>query len=113
MVEKNVGPQKSKEAAASVQAPAPKKIMTEPLPKILDEIDDSIKQAYAAAEDAHAAAEEARRAGEKAASEAARVAAEAISRVEELAKEAMALAELINMTSLETAAVIEKRLSKR
>ncbi len=59
-----------------------KKIMTQPLPQILDEIEDSIRFANEAARDARKAAEEARQAGEKAANEAARVAAEAISKAE-------------------------------
>jgi hypothetical protein len=41
------------------------KIMTEPLPQILDEIEDSINSANAAARDARQAAEEARKAGER------------------------------------------------
>ena len=119
MVEKNVGSQKPKENPESrkgvekMAEEKPKRIMVEPLPKILDEIEDSIRQAYAAAEDARAAAEEARRAGEKAASEAARVAAQAIAKVEQLAQSALQLAELINATALEAAGVIEKRLPKK
>jgi len=91
----------------------PKKIMTQPLPQILDEIDDSIKLANEAAKDARKAAEEARRAGEKAANEAARVAAEAIARVEKMAGQALELAMLLNATILEANAVVEKKLSKK
>lgn len=91
----------------------PKKIMTQPLPQILDEIEASIGAADEAAKDARRAAEEARRAGEKAASEAARVAAEAIGKVEQLAKAAMQLAELINSTLLESSAVVQKRLTTK
>ena len=91
----------------------PKKIMTQPLPQILDEIDDSINAANEAARDARKAAEEARRAGEKAAGEAARVAAEAIARVEKTAREALALAKLLNATTLEVAAGLEKKLTEK
>jgi hypothetical protein len=87
------------------------KIMTEPLPRILDEIEDSIRAANEAAKDARQAAEEARRAGEKAASEAARVAAEAISRVEQIAKNALQLAELLNLAVMEAATAAQKRLT--
>jgi Cdc6-like AAA superfamily ATPase len=91
----------------------PKKIMVQPLPMILDEIDDSINAANAAAKDARKAAEEARRAGEIAASEAARVAAESISRVEEVARKALALAELLNSSILETTSSLEKKLKTK
>ena len=87
------------------------KIMIKPLPQILDEIEDSIKLADEAAKNAREAAEEARKAGEKAASEAARVAAEAISRVEQIAKNALQLAELVNLAVMEAAGAAEKRLS--
>jgi hypothetical protein len=89
----------------------PKKIMTEPLPQILDEIEDSIRLANEAARDARKAAEEARRAGEKAATEAARVAAETIFRVEKIAKEAMELARLLNSAIIEAAASVERKLT--
>jgi hypothetical protein len=91
----------------------PKKIMTVPLPKILDEIDDSIRLANEAARDARKAAEEARQAGEKAANEAARVAAEAIGRVENVAKEALELAKLLNSAVVEAAVGLEKKLTKK
>jgi hypothetical protein len=91
----------------------PKKIMTQPLPQILDEIEDSIRLADEAAADARKAAEQARRAGEKAASEAARVAAEAISKVQKTAEEALALARLLNSTLIEMAAGVEKKLSTK
>lgn len=90
---------------------SPKKIMVQPLPQILDEIDDSIRLANGAAKDAREAAEEARKAGEKAANEAARVAAEAIFRVEKTAKEALELARLLNSTLIEAAASVEKKLT--
>ena len=89
----------------------PKKIMVLPLPQILDEIDASITLANEAAKDARQAAEEARRAGEKAAGEAARVAAEAIARVEQVAKDALQLAQLLKSALMETATSLEKRLS--
>jgi methyl-accepting chemotaxis protein len=89
------------------------RIMVKPLPEILDELDGSISLASEAAKDAREAAEEARRAGEKAASEAARVAAEAIARVEEMAKNAMQLAELLNSAVKDALVAIEKRLSEK
>ena len=89
----------------------PKRIMTQPLPQILDEIEDSIGLADEAAKDARKAAEEARQAGEKAANEAARVASEAISRVEKIAKEALELAKLLNSTIIEAATNVEKKLT--
>jgi hypothetical protein len=85
--------------------------MVMPLPQILDEIENSIGLADEAAKDARAAAEEARKAGEKAAREAGRVAAEAISRVEQTAQNALALAELISATLKEAAVGIEKKLA--
>ncbi len=88
-----------------------RKIMTKPLPQILDEIEDSIKLANEAAKNARQAAEEARKAGEKAASEAARVAAEKIARVEQKADKAMQLAELLKLAIMESVNSIEKRLS--
>ncbi len=97
----------------SVGEVKPKKIMTEPLPQILDEIEDSIISANEAAKDARKAAEEARQAGEKAANEAARVAAEAISRVEKTAKDALELARLLNSAIVEAATGLEKKLSRR
>ncbi len=90
-----------------------KKIMTQPLPQILDEIEDSIRLADEAAKNAREAAEEARKAGEKAANEAARVAAAAISRVEQIAKNALQLAELLNSAVTEAAVAIEKKLAGR
>ena len=66
----------------TVKTEKPRKIMTEPLPQILDEIEDSIRLANEAARNAREAAEEARKAGERAANEAARDAAEGIGKVE-------------------------------
>ena len=91
----------------------PKKIMVQPLPQILDEIEESLISAKAAALDARNAAEEARRAGEKAANEAARVAAEMIARVEKVAKEGLELAKLLNATITEAATTVEKKLTKK
>ena len=88
-----------------------KKIMTKPLPQILDEIEDSIKTADLAAKEARQAAEEARKAGEKAANEAARVAAQAITKVEQVAKDALELAELLNLAITDGVSAIQKRLS--
>ena len=90
-----------------------RKIMTKPLPQILDEIEDSIGLADEAAKSARLAAEEARKAGEKAASEAVRVAGEAIARVEEVARNAMQLAELLNLAVRDAVTAIEKRLSEK
>ena len=89
----------------------PKKIMTQPLPQILDEIENSIQSADEAAKNAREAAEEARKAGEKAANEASRVAAEAIAKVEETAKKAMQLAELLNLAIMDGVTAVDKRLS--
>ena len=57
-------------------------------------------------------AEEARQAGEKAANEAARVAAQAIVRVEETAKRALRMAELVSLAVTDAAASAQKRLSE-
>ena len=88
------------------------KIMTKPLPEILDEIDASIRFANDAALDARKAAEEARAAGEKAANEAARVAAEAISKVEKVAAEALELSRLLKATILEANSLVNGKLNK-
>lgn len=87
------------------------KIMTRPLPQILEEIAESIVAADAAALNAREAADEARKAGEKAASEAKEVAAREIARVEQVANEALQLARLIRDSLKEMASGIEKRLS--
>lgn len=99
------------EPGAKVTREERPKIMTQPLPQILDEIEASIQAADSAAKDARAAAEEARRAGEKAAGEAGRVAAEAISRVEQLTRDTKQLAELLRAALLEASAGIEKKLT--
>ena len=90
-----------------------KKIMTKPLPQILDEIEDSIGKAERAAKEARKAAEEARNAGEKAASEAARVASEAIAEVKRVSDEALKLAKLLDSTMREASAMINERLSAK
>jgi len=101
--------------AASSEVRVPKeasKIMTQPLPLILDEIEESIKAANLAAKNARDAADEARKAGEKAANEAARVAAEAIGKVEQTAKNALRLAELLNSAIIEASQGLERKLTK-
>ena len=105
MVNENVGPA---EARKPEEAP---KILTKPLPQILDEIEESIKLADEAVKNARGAAEEARKAGEKAATEAARAAADAIIKVEQTSENAMKLAELVKSAVMEAASVLEKRLS--
>jgi hypothetical protein len=89
----------------------PKKIMTQPLPQILDEIEDSIRLANEAAKNARDAANEARKAGEKAANEAARVAGEKIAKVEQAAKNALQQIELLKSALLDATAAIDKKLS--
>ena len=89
------------------------KIMTKPLPQILDELEDSIRLADEAAKNAREAAEEARKAGEKAASEAARVAAEAIGRVERVANKALQLANLLKLALTDAVRAVDKRLSEK
>lgn len=90
----------------------PKKIMTQPLPQILDDIENSIRLADEAADNARKAAEEARRAGEKAAKEAERVAADAIARVEKIARDAMQLAELLKSAIKDATAALDDKLTK-
>jgi len=87
------------------------RIQTVPLTQILDEIENSINLANEAAKDARKAAEEARQAGEKAANEAARVASEAIARVDDVARKALELAEILKTAGMDTAAYYEKKLS--
>lgn len=89
------------------------KIQTVPLTEILDEIENSIRLADEAARDARKAAEEARMAGEKAANEAARVAAQTIVTVEELAKKALALAELVKLAGMDASISYQKRFSEK
>jgi len=89
------------------------KIQTVPLTEILDEIENSIRMANEAARDARKAAEEARMAGEKAANEAARVASQTIAKVEELAKKALALAELVKLAGMDASTSYQKRISEK
>ena len=89
------------------------KIQTMPLTDIIDEIEISIRRANEAASDARRAAEEARMAGEKAANEAARVAAQTTAKVEELAKRALALAELVKLAGMDASMSYQKRFSEK
>ncbi len=90
-----------------------KKIMTKPLPQILDEIEDSIRLADEAAKNARDAAVEARKAGDKAFSEATKVANERIDKVEQIAKNALQLAELLKLAVMDGVATVDKRLSEK
>ena len=90
----------------------PRKIMTKPLPQILDEIEDSIRLADEAAKNAREAAVEAREAGVKAADEATRIANERINSIEQIARNALALAESLKLIVLDGAASVNKRLSE-
>lgn len=89
-----------------------KKIMTKPLPQILDEIEDSISLADEAAKNAREAAVEARKAGEKAAHDATRIASERIDNVEQIAKNAMQLAELLKSAIMGGVTAVDKKLSE-
>ncbi|MGI2335060.1 MAG: hypothetical protein ACRKGH_00190 [Dehalogenimonas sp.] len=91
--------------------PITSRIMSKPLPQILDEIDDSIRLADAAAKTAREAALAAQQAGEKAAGEAARVAAEHISKVSAVADEALALAKQIRAALIDSSGVLQDRLA--
>ena len=90
----------------------PRKIMTKPLPQILDEIEDSIRLADEAAKNAREAAVEARESGVKAADEATRIANERLNSIEQIAKNALALAEAMKLIILDGAASVNKRLSE-
>jgi hypothetical protein len=90
-----------------------RKIMTKPLPQILDEIEDSIRLADEAAKNARDAAVEARKAGDKAFNEATKVANERIDQVEQIAKNALKLAELLKLAVMDGVATIDKRLSEK
>ena len=89
------------------------KIQTVPLTEILDEIENSIRLADEAARDARKAAEEARMAGEKAANEAKKVAAQTITQVEELAKKALTLAELVKSAGMDASISYQKKFSDK
>ena len=88
-----------------------RKIMTKPLPQILDEIEDSIRKADEAAKTARDAALEARQAGERAFSEATKVANEHITEVEQIAKNALELAESLKEAMIDGITAINRRLT--
>jgi len=90
-----------------------RKIMTKPLPQILDEIENSIRLANEAAKNARDAAVEVRKASEKAVNEATRVANERIAKVEQIAKNAMQLAELLELAVMDGVTAVDKRLSEK
>jgi len=90
-----------------------RKIMTKPLPQILEEIEDSIRLADEAAKTARDAAVEARQAGEKAFNEATRISNERIAKVEQIARNAMQLAEILKLAVMDGVAVVDKRLSEK
>ena len=90
-----------------------RKIMTKPLPQILDEIEGSIRLADEAAKNAREAAVEAQKAGEKAVSEATRITSERITQVEQIAKNAMQLAELLKLAVMDGVTAVDKRLSRQ
>ena len=95
-----------------VKSSEDRKIMTKPLPQILEEIEESIGLADEAAKSARDAAEEARRAGEKAFSDATRVANERIDKVEQIARNAMQLAESLKLALMDGVAAVGKGLSE-
>jgi hypothetical protein len=110
-----------------------RKIMTKPLPEILDEIEDSIRLADEAAKDAREAAVEARKAGEKAAGEARKAGEQAamearksgevaieqvtlainqrIDKVEQVANNALHLAELLKSALTEAVLAADRTIS--
>jgi hypothetical protein len=90
-----------------------RKIMTKPLPQILDEIEDSIRLADEAAKNAREAALEARQAGEKAFDKATKIANERIAGVEQIAKDAKQLAELLKLALMDGVKAMDKRLSEK
>lgn len=89
-----------------------RKIMTKPLPQILDEIEESIKLANDAAKNAREAALEANKAGERAFNEATRVANERIDRVEQIAGSALQLAELLKLALVNGITAVDKKLNQ-
>jgi hypothetical protein len=90
-----------------------RKIMTKPLPQILDEIEDSIRLADEAAKNARDAALEARQAGEKAFNEATKIADKRIAEVERIARDARQLSELVRLALVDGLKAIDKRLSQK
>jgi len=89
-----------------------KNIMTKPLPQILAEIEDSIGLADEAARNAREAALEAKKAGEKAVSDATKFANERIDIVEQIAKNALQLAEQLKLAIMDGVAAVNKELSE-
>ena len=89
-----------------------RKIMTKPLPQILDEIEESIKLANDAAKNAREAALEANKAGERAFNEATRVANERIDGVEQIARSALQLAELLKLALVNGITAVDKKLTE-
>ena len=90
-----------------------RKIMTKPLPQILDEIEDSIRLADEAAKNARDAALEARQAGERAFNEATKIANERIAEVDQIARDARQLSELLRLAVMDGIKAIDKRLSQK
>jgi hypothetical protein len=88
-----------------------RKIMTKPLPQILDEIEESIGLADEAAKNAREAAVEARKAGEKAFNDATKVANERIDKVEIIARDALQLAELLKAAIQAGNLAVDKKLA--
>ena len=91
----------------------PRKIMTKPLPQILDEIEESIKLADEAAAQARKATAEAQTAIEIAVSEATKNANERAIEAERIAREAMKLAESMKQALLYGADAVAKKLSEK
>ena len=89
-----------------------RKIMTKPLPQILDEIEESINLADEAASQARKAAAEAQTAVEIAVSEAMKNANERVIEAERIAREAMKLAEAMKQALLYGADAVAKKLSE-
>jgi len=89
-----------------------KKIMTKPLPEILAEIEDSIRLADEAAKNARESALEARKAGEKATNDATKFANERIDIVEQIAENAMQLAEQLKLAIMGGVTAVNKGLSE-
>lgn len=89
-----------------------KKIMTKPLPEILAGIEDSIRLSDEAAKNAREAALAARKAGEKAANDATKFANERIDIVEQIARNAMQLAEQLKLAIIGGVTAVNKGLSE-
>jgi colicin import membrane protein len=111
----NKNPKKPNDASSGVEEPQPK-IMTKPLPMILDElenyihrVEEAVKLAQSAAKDSRSAASQAKESGERAA-EAARKAAEAaVAKVrEEAARRADALDDKIAEVSENLDSLVDK-----